>query len=360
MKDSYVFYKDKLNAEYKSAFEQVEMYVSFQTVDQTTSEERLGELLDIFLSAQDAGKPVQSIVGGNLEEFCKTFCSDFGVKNRVLLILDRLKSTAWLLAVFSLIDILLLLLDTADGGHPDIWHNVSSLNISSFFTAFAVSAVMFIATNAILSHVMFRLKRVSMSVFKAIVWIEAGISFAAMMLILENENIHLFDVPAWIVAAVSVLYLAIYYLLFGKRIKRRKVDFAEVVPNGIRRDLDVMLQKKIEKVNRKRLKKGLGERPIEEFIADEELACNRIEKQKPLYVILPIVITVIACIAGYLNGEFEGYAEMAFFAIVILVVEYFIMRGLWSVVKTSLKIKREWIKEKRREQDQPQETQTHD
>lgn len=55
MKDSYIFYKDKLGKEYLAVFEQVELYVLSRNVDESAIEERLGELLDIFLSTEAAG-----------------------------------------------------------------------------------------------------------------------------------------------------------------------------------------------------------------------------------------------------------------------------------------------------------------
>ena len=223
MKDSYVFYKDKLNAEYKPVFEQVEMYVSMQNIDEATHEERLGDLLDIFLSSQNAGKPVQKIVGSNIEYFCKTFCSDFGVKNRVLWILDWLKIVAWMLLVISAIDILWFLLNTGDAGGRDIWHIVSHLNISLYFTSVVLFGALFIVTNIVLCRMMFKTKRVSMITLKIVTCIEAAVSFCGIFAIIYFTKTNLFDTPTWIIALISCLYLLIYYLLFGKRLKRQKI-----------------------------------------------------------------------------------------------------------------------------------------
>lgn len=101
MKDSYAFCSDRLDKEYLAVFEQVELYVQSQNVDDNTKEERLSELLDIFLSAAETGKPVQKITGNDMEQFCKTVCSDFGVKNRVLFILDFFRSIAKILVCLS-------------------------------------------------------------------------------------------------------------------------------------------------------------------------------------------------------------------------------------------------------------------
>ena len=75
MKDSYVFYKDKLQGEYKDVFDQVEMYVNCENIDELTREDRLGSLLDMLLSAQESGRPVKKVVGNSIEDFCKMFCS---------------------------------------------------------------------------------------------------------------------------------------------------------------------------------------------------------------------------------------------------------------------------------------------
>ncbi len=351
MKDSYIFYKEKLNAEYKSVFEQVEMYVSLQTIDETTSEERLGDLLDIFLSAQDAGKPVQKIVGSNLEQFCKAFCSDFGVKNRVFLILDWLKSTAWLLAVISIIDILWLFLDAADTGNFDIRHSISSLNLSMYFTAAILSGALFITTNLVFQHLMFKTKRVSMNVLKTVTWMEAGISFVGILLIVNFSNINLFDVPTWIAALVSCLYLILYYLLFGKRIKRRKIKLSDLVQDDVQKEFDSMMNKRFEKAKMKSLKKGKGELTFEEFLTSEEKSCDRAEKLRLFYTLLPIGVTAIAYIVTYIIEGFETYTDSVMFIIIMLAVEYSIMWGLWKIVKSGLITRRAWIKTKRNEKE---------
>ena len=83
MKDSYFYYKDRLRGEYLSSFEQVEMYVLTQSFDEAAYEERLSQLLDVFLTAQESGRPAEKITGGDIQQFCRTFCSDLGIKNRI-------------------------------------------------------------------------------------------------------------------------------------------------------------------------------------------------------------------------------------------------------------------------------------
>ena len=352
MKDSYAFYKDKLNAEYKPAFEQVEMYVLTQNIDESTMEERMGELLDIFLSAQEAGKPVQKIVGSNVEQFCKTFCSDFGFKNRVLRILDWLKTVAWGLALISSIDIVWFLLDTEESENLDVWHFISSLNISVYFTEIILFAALFIVTNIVLRHFMFKTKRISMGMLRAVMCIEAGVSFVGIILLLNFCQITLFDVPAWIVALISVLYLLVYYPLFGKRNKRQQVKFSDLMQAGMPKEYADMMEKKFAKAKKKHLKKGKGELSFKEFLAEEEKSYERMRSLKIIYGVFPILVTAFGWLITYLSNGFDGYTDSVIFIVIMLVVEYLIILGLWKIIKYGFQAQKAWLQEKQSEIEQ--------
>lgn len=352
MKDSYAFYKDKLNAEYKPVFEQVEMYILTQNIDESTTEGRLGDLLDTFLSAQDAGKPVQKIVGNNIEQFCKTFCSDFGIKNRILRILDWLKSIAWLFVVISVIDMLWLVFDVADTGEIDLWHSVSSLNISMYFTSIILFSALFTITNIVIRSVMFKKKRISMGILKAIICAEAFIGFCGIFMIITFSKVSLFDVPTWIVALISGIYLLIYYPMFGKRIKRQKIKLSDLVQDDVQTELSDFMEKRFEKAKKKNLRKGKGELTLAAYLDDEEKSCNRSERLKLFYSVLPLAVTAIAYIITYLIDGFETVTDSILFIIIILSVEYSILWGLWKIVKQGIETRRAWIHAKRNELEQ--------
>ena len=349
MKDSYVFYKNKLDTEYKAVFEQVETYVLTQNIDDSTAEERLSELLDIFLSAQNARKPVQKIVGINLEVFCKTFCSDFGFKNRVFRILDWLKIIAWVLVIISAIDVLWLLLDATNNEYIDFWHLISSMNISMYFSAVIIMGALLIITNIVVRHIMFKTKQISMSVFKAINSIEAGVSCCAIFALFQSNSINLFDAPTWIVALISSIYLLIYYLLFGKRIKRQKVKFSDLVQNDVNTEFSTFMEKRFEKAKRKSLKKGKGELTLEAFLDNEEKFNRRTERQKLFYMLLPIGNTILAYITTCMTSGFETLTDSIIFVLVMLAVECPLLWGLWKIIKSGIDGRKAWINVKREE-----------
>ena len=93
---NYLMYVDKLDARYREVFGKIELYLNNTYVDDGTREEQLSELLDCLLSAQEAGKPVESVVGNDVQKFCESFCSGYDWKNRLLHFLETVHLLAWI------------------------------------------------------------------------------------------------------------------------------------------------------------------------------------------------------------------------------------------------------------------------
>lgn len=352
MKDSYVFYKDKLHGEYKVVFEQVEMYVITKNIDSNAVEERLGDLLDIFLSSQEAEKPVQKIVGTDPEQFCRAFCSDLGMKNRILNILDTFKTIAWLCFLVSGFDVLYLVFDAMETGILDIWHSTGSINIVMYLVVNLIAVILFMGTNSVIHRIMFRKKQISMKVFRTINWVEAGVSCIIIFLSVTVEDAGRFECPVWILLILSTAYLVLYYLLRGRHIRREKIRFSELMEKDVKNEFDSVMEKQFEKVRKKQWKKGKGELSLEEFIENEEKSCERAEKLKLFYILLPPAVTVLTYIFTYLNDGFETYMDAVIFVVIILAVEYAVLLGLWKIVKSGIKTRRAWVKMKQKELEQ--------
>lgn len=349
MKDSYVFYKDKLNKEYLAVFDQIEMYVLSQNVDENTSEERLGELLDIFLSAEESGKDVREITGNNLERFCKTFCSDFSAKHRMLHIAEWFRSIAKILAVISLLDIVSFLLDLEESSAADIWSTVSSVNISGYLIGILIAGTLGMTTNIVLRRIMFWSKRISMKLLRAAscAWAVAG--FVIVFFILSSGSTDLPECPAWVVFLASCAYLLAYHLLWGRKVKRQKIRLFDLVYEDILKDMTKEMEKKYEKARRKNLKKGKGDLTLEAFLDREEKDCAKAEKIKYLYYILPVIVILAAVVPTYLAEGFDGISDGIIFIAILLVIEYSIMLGLWKVIRTGITARRAWLKATRDE-----------
>lgn len=62
-----------LKGEYKEAFTKIDMYGSMGNVNMDIYEDRIMNLYDMFVEAQEEGKPVEKIIGKDIEGFCKAY-----------------------------------------------------------------------------------------------------------------------------------------------------------------------------------------------------------------------------------------------------------------------------------------------
>lgn len=335
MNESYSFYTDKLNGEYRDTFSRIELYVGTKYIDDVTKEEYLSDLLDIFLTAQSEGKPVQKITGSNLERFCKTFCSGYGLKNRVLDFLDSIKTLIWGIFAFTLIDMLFSILDYDNGIQVDVWRSNNNINIPVFLIGLLIAVLVGYVTNLIVRNIMFHTKHISMTVLQSI----CLLSIVAVMIltfIIMNNNDNLWNIPNWVVMLISIVYLVPYYIFNYNRLKEKKRNKAVFSDMLTCESNDALMEKRFQIANQKNTKKGKDKLTIEEFLAKEEKECRKTEKTMWFYFLIPIPITVIFFIGTWLFGGFETMADVLIFPLILLIIQYALMIVLWKNTKSGV------------------------
>lgn len=352
MRNSYVYHIDNLKNDYKTTFKQIEMYVSSQYIDETTTEERLSELLDIFLTAQDANKPVSSIVGNDVEEFCKIFCSDFGIKNKLLYVADSIKILAQTMIAFSIFDILVIVSDYLEGVEVDFFNAITGLNISGYLIGILVVIMLGYISNFITRNIMFKTKRISLNVLRNTTLVVVGISCVAMYLLMTSTETNLINCPVWVTLLCGALYLAFYYPLNYKRIKvqkENKITFSELSSSNNEDYVKKFYEKKYIKAKERNIKKGKGELSYEEFLKKEEKECDEADKSKWFYFLFPIVATAGFFLFEYFRGGFETFLDAIILPVVMLSVQYAVMIFMWKASKFGTKDRRNFIAAKRKE-----------
>ncbi len=346
MNESYSFYTDKLKGEYRETFSRIELYVGTKYIDDLTKEEYLSDLLDIFLTAQSEGKPVQKITGSNLDRFCKTFCSGYGLKNRVLDFLDSIKSLIWVIFAFTLIDMLFLILDYTNGIQADFWHSNSSINIPVYLIGLLIAVLVGYVTNLIVRNIMFRTKHISMTVLQSI-YLLVIVVVMILTFIIMNNNDNLWNIPNWVVMLISIVYLVPYYIFNYNRLKEKKRNKAVFRDMLTRESEDVLMEKRFQAANKKNTNKGKDKLTIEEFLIKEEKECRKTEKTKWFYFLIPIPITVIFFIGTWFFGGFETMADVLIFPLLLLIIQYVLMIVLWKITKSGVEQHKSWIDMKR-------------
>lgn len=345
MKDSYVFYKDKLQGEYKDAFDQVEMYVNCENIDRITCEDRLGSLLDMLLTAQESCRPVKKVVGDSIEDFCKMFCSDMGTQNKIWRVLDTLKVIAVIELVFAFFDLL-----SADWSETDFWSVVSNVNASGYLLGFAACIFIGYITHFAVRSFMFKRKKLNMNLLKGIETCMIVVSFIVGFSILSSDKLNFFTCPVWAVMLVSAVYLIFYFIFNRKRSsenKQQKVNFHDVVSEKVNADFDTIMEKRYNAFNKRNIKKGNGELSMREFLDNEEKDCEKSDKMDWLFYVTPIVITAVS----FFGTDFDSVFDMLFYIAIMLVGQYVIMHFFFKITKNTNNEKRAWIARKRNELD---------
>lgn len=185
----------------------------------------MNELLDMFLTAQNEGKPIEKIVGKDIEKFSKLFCSSFSFKNRLLNAADALKYYFWYVFVRSALQMVYWFLDLFnDYSDHNILNRRMDIDLRVLIIDSVIMAIlMFIAVTAF-RKIMFKTKRFSMKTYDGVLSAVAGLGTVVLILAeliaVYGKNVELTDTPTVIVFAVSGAYLLVYYLLRGRKNKK--------------------------------------------------------------------------------------------------------------------------------------------
>lgn len=64
---------EKLKGDYRKVFEKADMYSILSSENEEAGDEKMMNLYDLLLEAQSNEKPVEKIVGTDIETFCKDY-----------------------------------------------------------------------------------------------------------------------------------------------------------------------------------------------------------------------------------------------------------------------------------------------
>lgn len=343
MRDSYILYKENLHGEYKETFDKIELYILAQNIDVDSREERLGELLDIFISAQEDEKPVRKIVGNDLENFCKTFCFDLGVKSKLVDFLGSLK-------IFVIFELICSLFDLVPDPEENIsfWARKVDSDIFLFASIMVFSLLVGYTANFLLCKLMFKYRKLKITLLKTLSVLSSCVCLAVSFVLVAKGEFPLLSCPVWLPPLMCILYLALYYTFKNKRRKERKaekVSIADVASKEYTKDLDKIMQKKFDKLNKRNVRKGKGELNFSEFLKIQEDECIKAANMRWIYYLTPPALTTII----YFSSDYESLMDRIIFIIILLTAQYWgISLGL-KLSKMQIEETQKWIEEKRNE-----------
>lgn len=351
MRDSYMFYTDKLEGEYKDAFRQIDSYVNAERIDEDTQEEYMGQLLDVFLIAQQERKPIAKIIGTDIERFCKSFCEDFTWKTKILAAIDMWKNFAWVIFVMSTLEVLsvLYVMNNPGGEEINFWTEPYEFNFIGYLLAFMMASICATILSRFIRKGMFKMKKVSMRVWQMINWFGAAVIFLIMLAVFfSNENFIQF--PGWSLMLGSGVVLLIYYILNRERVKERgetKVKFWDKVAEGVGEDVPKVEIERFERKNKKQIRKGKPVLTWKEFVDMEEKQYLLTMKLEWVLKLLPVVLVARSLWNDVINQNYANWIDFLISYGVLIPLYIVYINGINKVYNTSMKAQKDWIDKER-------------
>lgn len=316
MKQGYVMFEDKLQGEYKEAFQYVEMYSTTNLIGVDADSELMMELLDHMLVAQEHGQPVSDIVGEDIEVFCENFFSEYKGKDRFLDFLKNVYHIAWILFWFELLDLGLSEEKGALFGMSDIG-------------GVMIGAACGMVLNLIVYVLIRPMKqKIRPGAFR-IISVVLLIGCIVLCVILSNQ--YSLMVPRWVSIGIPVVYILVYkimcaranYKKYGsvKAPKQETVSFWGSVKTSVEEELPGDWLKQFEKKNTKRVKKGKEPLTETQFFEKLDKQYNYRKNSMINYCIFGgcTIVTIIMCA---LQPEgFESLLDFLIFCILLTGIE---------------------------------------
>lgn len=263
----YLWLSDKLQGDYKEVFEKAEIFIGVKNITGDEADEMMMDLLDLLLSAQNAGKPVQKIVGTDTGTFCADFFSGYTMKKQIKNIPRQIYRCMMFVFIFELASLLILWTE------KDINLLTAKTDVTGYLIGIMTAWFIQIFSSALIRPFMFRWKWLTSGVYYGIVlFLSLGVVAGGIML--SGFWMKSFELPAFPVVLISGGYVAVYrivgaginYRRYGKICKPKdpcsKLNFMNVMEDEMPDDL----VKRFYKINEKRLKQGSSPMTEKEYM----------------------------------------------------------------------------------------------
>lgn len=293
---NYIYLMDKLEGEYKEAFDKVYIYTSVRNMEGETEQEMMMNLLDMMLTAQHEGKPVDKIIGNDVEKFCDSYFEGYDYKVRLTDQLPKcLNRIMWFVFIFEMLDVVFSV------SEKDFNLLKETVDVSGYAVGM-ICAVVIVLVMVFVKPFMFQWKKISAKIFDFAVII---LTFAVVILGLVVVGEREWNVPVFPILVVSGAYIFIYkivqmirrYQKYGT-VWKRKEPFRESWFGRINAEVDRQLPgefvKQYEKKNKRLIRRGKEPMTIEEYMEKMEKENKRIDTW-----VLSVVVVCAIVIVGY-------------------------------------------------------------
>ncbi len=315
-----------LKGEYKEAFTKIDMFGSMGNVNMDIYEDRILNLYDMFVEAQEEGKPVEKIIGKDIEGFCKAYYNCREEKKWYVDVLKRFCNIMTIIFVYCLLETFWVREDKIDFFEDNI-------NIMPIVVGLIVGFILVGLGKLINKQVTFKKEKVNPAPYSILLLVVFVVGVIFAPLFKDDINISL---PLGVTTIVSGAITGIYLLAIiiikivnrdkNRLLKEEKAQRKEVLDEiefraGIKDVADGMAtryNKKVKKYN----KKG------KDYTHDEFIQSIRkeIKDEKQCNIVVGVILLIWAGI-NVVKCFFEPEPiPMIVFTALLIVAEIFIYK----------------------------------
>lgn len=272
--------EEQFTGEYKRAFSKISMYGTMTPIDSQRYEDRVLNIYDMLITAQNEGKPVEKIIGHNIELFCKEYYKSHDIGTLLGEIAKRIFSIMMILLIFSFVE---LGASIATNGGFSFFENVENftaleINATPFIVGVGVGFIVICIEAIAKNKILLKTDRIKSGVYAVGCLIIFAMCVAVGLVLFGDIDAHM---PLWMLIALSCGYCAIYMLVVAVRrcmkngtVKNtERVDKQELkefqkqitLEYDIRTSAEAMAER-FDKMKEKWAKKGKGEPTFDDFV----------------------------------------------------------------------------------------------
>jgi len=320
----------QLKGEYREVFAKAQAYTAIKNIEDAFAQDKLLELFDLLLTAQDEGKPVSRLVGNDANVFCKNYFSDYTIVERLRFLPVSIYRVAWFVFIIEMLGWLA-------SDHPIRDFFTLKSDITGYGFGLLVACVTYIITDTVLAHFFSKKNNIKPGVWYflifAVMALILGLSFTLSDKITMMLPVML---PVYPFLLGSGLYIVVYIIV--RAIWRCK-NYGSVLNTGkqIRndsyyrnledRDLEKIVLEAWQKRYHRLVKKG--KTTEEDYL--ERLKKDEANEKIWLDYILP-AIYVVLCVGATVGVAVDsGFWDTLLFAVLIIAVEYGVYRWMTGI-----------------------------
>jgi len=319
----------RLNGEYKTAFEKIEIYGLAEGGAVENHEEKMMEIFDILLEAQNENKPIEKIVGKDLEIFCKNFFEEKVVEenNKILVYIFRVMMCSF---TYGILDILINL----DGLNrkTDIYPLLGGVLMGGLILIIKKYLVKKSLKNKKVSPTNYSL------ILMIMCWMAYPISFRFFQGLIKVSTFGLL-----VISGVYIIFYVGYYYIWNKKIfktitvrnmkkeknKEMRKFNEEIRIAETKEDMVNRLVKRYKKINIKNNKKGKPEITFKQFSEN-----TRKKYQENIVInIICIVISIVLILYQSVPKIKENLIGGIIYLFILSIATIFIYKEVVKITK---------------------------